>query len=83
MLLRFIVLAVALHAAASSSIEFGLHDFEVAPAGGWQLMSAEDFTTHKAAFVASYNSKKGISPIAVFQSGNCCIAESLHCVRAQ
>ena len=62
------VAAVAV--ARASDIEFGIHDFEVVPAGGWTLMSGADFNTHKLAFITSYNAKQGVAPIKTFQSGN-------------
>ena len=60
--------------ARAADVDFGLYDAEQAPAEGWILMSAVDFTTHKTAFLKSYNELQGIKPIATFQSGNCCIA---------
>jgi hypothetical protein len=55
-------------------VEFGIHDYEASPAGGWAVMSAADFTTHRAAFIASYNKLSGIKVLKLFQSGNCCFA---------
>ena len=60
--------------AAGRRVTFGLYDREETPGGGWQLMSAADFTRLKAQFVGYYNSNRGLAPIAQFQSGNCCIA---------
>ena len=60
--------------AAGRKVTFGLYDREEAPGGGWQLMSAADFTQLKAQFVGHYNSNRGLAPIAQFQSGNCCVA---------
>ena len=53
---------------------FGLYDFQADPGGGWQLMSASDFTTHQAALVAFYNRNQGIPPIKPFHTLNCCFA---------
>ena len=59
-----------------SNVEFGIHDFARSPAGGWQLMSAADFTHHAEAFIAQYNANSGVSLISTFQGGNCCFAVS-------
>ena len=73
--MRWAVVAALAALAKAADVEFGLFDAEQEPSGGdWILMSSADFTTHKAAFLASYNKLKGVAPISVFQSGNCCIA---------
>ena len=57
----------------SSRVEFGMFDSASSPPGGWSLMSAEDFQTHRNAFVARYN-EKGLPILRAFKSGNCCFA---------
>ena len=37
---------------APAAVEFGVHDFEAAPAGGWVLMGAADFESHRDDFLA-------------------------------
>ena len=56
--------------------EFGMYDVSTMPPGGWQLMSAADFRSQRAAFRVAYNSAQGISLIKPFRSGNCCVAVS-------
>ena len=41
---------------------------------GWEVMTAADFSTHKAEFIKQYNANKGIAPVKLFKSGNCCFA---------
>ena len=57
----------------AASMVFGVYDLEATPSNGWQLMSAGDFTLHKAAFIKHYNSL-GLVAIAPFRSGNCCFS---------
>jgi hypothetical protein len=65
---------LALSLIAATSVEFGIYDYEKSPGANWELMTPSDFTTHKDAFIASYNKNKGVKTIKVFQSGNCCFA---------
>ena len=65
---------VTTDAAGDVEIQFGIHDFQVTPPGGWQLMSSQDFTKYSAAFVKSYNAKGGIKVLRAFDTGNCCFA---------
>ena len=65
--MRLLLAAVAC-AACASAVEFGLYDHEVSPGGAWRIMSPDDFTKHKEAFVSSYNKLSGIKPIKVFQT---------------
>jgi hypothetical protein len=55
-------------------VEFGAFDFTSAPAGGWALMSVEDFAVHGDKFVAAYNALQGVRVVEAFTSGNCCFA---------
>ena len=66
--------AAATDAAGDVEVQFGIHDYQVTPPGGWQLMSVQDFQKYGAAFIASYNAKGGLKVIRSFESGNCCIA---------
>ena len=69
-----LLLAAVACAACASAVEFGLYDHEASPGGAWRIMDVADFTKHKEAFVASYNKLKGIKPIKLFQTKNCCFA---------
>ena len=66
--------AAATDAAGDVEVQFGIHDYQVTPPGGWQLMSVQDFQKYGAAFIASYNAKGGLKVIRSFESGNCCFA---------
>ena len=59
----------------SNKPSFGIYDFEATPPGGWELMSAADFTgALRDAFIAAYNAD-GIQVLdRTFKSGNCCFA---------
>jgi len=52
--------------AAAASVSFGIYDVELSPGGGWEVMSAEDFNTHKSDFIKQYNTNKGVSLIKTF-----------------
>jgi hypothetical protein len=58
----------------TGAIEFGLHDADETPEGGWELMSLRDFNTFKKEFVTEYNNNGGISTIKSFTTRNCCFA---------
>ena len=60
---------VTTDAAGDVEIQFGIHDFQVTPPGGWQLMSSQDFTKYSAAFVKSYNAKGGIKVLQLLLRG--------------
>jgi hypothetical protein len=58
----------------TGSIEFGLHDADITPEGGWELMSLRDFNTFKKEFITEYNNYGGIATIKSFTTRNCCFA---------
>jgi hypothetical protein len=60
--------------AAVNTIQFGLYDLAVAPAGGWHQLSADVLNQYKEEFVNHYNTNNGIDSIDTFQSGNCCMS---------
>jgi hypothetical protein len=57
-----------------AAVEFGIYDHSQIPAGGWSVMTAADFSTHRVRFIAEYNAINGVRVIETFLSGNCCFA---------
>eukprot|EP00937_MAST-01D_sp_MAST-1D-sp2_P007082 g7082.t1 len=57
----------------AGSREYGMYNFAVTPAGGWDLVdTAAELNNHKNEFIAFYNAKGGIPAIESWQSHNCC-----------
>jgi hypothetical protein len=56
----------------SSNMQFGLYDVEKSPGANWKPMAIADFAKYKKQFISFYNVNKGLAPVKLFQSGNCC-----------